>query len=83
VLTCAAVNKTATTATCNGMKLNGLDARLAPTEANTICNAVTGKGYSTANGMGVAATPYLVWNGTTWALGTAGASPMQNVTCNL
>ncbi|HVH45678.1 MAG TPA: hypothetical protein VM925_25160 [Labilithrix sp.] len=81
-LTCAGVNTTATVATCTGMKLNGLDVRLAGVEANMICQAITGKGFSTANGQGTAANPYLVWNGTTWALATTGASPMQNLHCN-
>ena len=57
--------------------------RLGPTEANAVCNAVTGKGYSTANGTATVAAPYFTWTGTTWALSTSGSvSPMQNLTCN-
>jgi hypothetical protein len=83
VLTCTTVSTTATIAACNGMKIDGLDARLAVGEANAVCNAITGKGYATANGLATAAIPYFVWSGTTWALSSAGAaSPMQNIQCN-
>jgi hypothetical protein len=52
-------------------------------EANALCNAVTGGNYSTANGVGAVAAPYMVWTGEAWALKTTGVvSPMQNLTCN-
>jgi hypothetical protein len=81
VLTCATVTTQTSTVTCTGMKVNGLDARLAPAEANVICGAVTGKGYSTASGMGVVAAPFMLWNGSAWALGTGSTSPMNTIVC--
>ena len=81
LLTCAGVSTTATAATCTGAKLNGMEMRLAPTEANMVCNAVTGQGYNTASGLGTA-DPTLRWNGTTWTLSAGTVSPMQNITCN-
>ncbi len=48
VLTCS----TSTATSCSGLKLNGLDVRLGASEANRICNRVTGAGYVTANGLG-------------------------------
>jgi hypothetical protein len=64
------------------MKVNGLDVRLAPTEANVICGAITGKGYSNAGGGGVSANPYMGWDGTRWTVIAGTVAPMQNVTCN-
>jgi hypothetical protein len=81
MLTCTSVSTTATSTTCSGMKLDGVDVRLAPTEANTICGAITGKGYVTGSGAGVVGS-YLAWSGTQWSLGSGSASPMQNLTCN-
>ncbi len=81
-LTCATTTVTATNTTCSGPKINGLDIRLAGIEAQAICNAVTGQGFSTASGMGAAATPYVIWTGTAWTLSSAGATPMQNLNCD-
>ncbi|MEV0183752.1 hypothetical protein AB0I54_31340 [Streptomyces sp. NPDC050625] len=81
-LTCASTSTTTTTASCNGPKINGLDIRLSGIEAQAICNFVTGQGFNTASGMGAAATPYVIWTGTTWALSSAGATPMQNINCD-
>ncbi|MFD8001349.1 hypothetical protein [Streptomyces mirabilis] len=58
-----------------------LDVRLAIGEAAAICNAVTGLGFTSASGGGTAATSYVIWTGTTWALSSAGAAPMQNLNC--
>jgi hypothetical protein len=82
VVTCASNSTAATTVTCTGLKVDGVPTRLAPNEANVICTVVTGKGYNTANGMGVTSGPYLLWNGSGWALSTASTSPMDNLTCN-
>jgi hypothetical protein len=83
VLTCASVSATATIAACNGMKIDGLEARLAPAEADAVCKAITGKTYATANGAATVAAPYFVWSGTTWALSNAGSvPPMQNIQCS-
>jgi hypothetical protein len=81
LLTCSGVSAAATTVTCTGAKLNGMDIRLATTEVNIVCNAVTGQGFSIASGSGVV-DPTLTWNGTTWALSAGTSSPMQNITCN-
>lgn len=81
VLTCTSVSATATAVTCNGMKLNGLDLRLSPVDANVICGAVSGKGYNTANGLGTTSSFVSFTNGT-WAIGTGTVSPMQNLVCN-
>lgn len=81
VLTCTSVTSTATTSVCNGMKVNGLDVRLAPVEANVICGAVTGRGYNTASGLGVV-PQYISWTAGNWAMVSASTSPMNNVTCN-
>lgn len=84
VATCTTTAAAATTVECRGLKLNGLDVRLHPTDANVICQAITGKGYDTASGLGVVAAPYVAWNATatSWELVTSGnVSPMQNLTC--
>ena len=82
VLTCAGTSLTASTATCTGAKLNAVDMRLAPAEANLVCQAITGSGFNSASGAGVAGDPHLTWNGTTWTLGTGTTAPMQNINCN-
>lgn len=81
VVTCTTFTVAGSTSECRGMKLNGVDARLAPTEANVICNAITGKGYNTASGMGVV-SQYIGWTNGAWTLANASTSPMQNLTCN-
>lgn len=82
VVTCGTINTTATTVECRTMKVNGMDVYLGPTEAGVICSGVTGKGYNSASGMGVVASPWLKWSNNAWTIGTGNASPMQNVTCN-
>ncbi|UUN25357.1 hypothetical protein [Streptomyces sp. FIT100] len=71
-----------TTSSCSGPRINGLDIRLAGIEAQAICSAVTGQSFNTASGMGAAVNPYVIWNGTTWALSSAGATPMLNINCD-
>jgi Collagen triple helix repeat (20 copies) len=83
ILTCATTAVTATTASCQGPKLNGLDVRLAVAEATAICNAVTGSGFSSASGSGTAAVPYFIWDGSNWALASAAVTPMLNLNCLL
>lgn len=83
VLGCASTSSAATTVSCQGMKLNGVDVRLAPVEADTICAAITGKGYNSASGIGVVNAPFMTWTAGAWALQTTGSTaPMQNLTCN-
>ena len=81
ILTCTGTSSTATTASCSGMKLNGLDVRLGAPEATAICNAVTGLGFQSGNGVGTSAPDFL-WNGSHWAISSTTASPLQNLTCN-
>jgi len=83
VLTCATTSKTASTASCGGLKLNGLDVRLDFPEGNRICNTVTGANLDTASGAGAASTPHFFWTGTAWALTSGSESPMNNLTCSL
>lgn len=83
VVTCASATVNATVASCTGMKVNGIDARLGAAEASAVCNAITGKGYNSASGSATAATPYMVWTNGAWALQDTGSvAPMQNVHCN-
>lgn len=82
VLTCASVSTTATTATCTGLQIQGHDVRIAAAEANAICQAVTGLGFSSASGSGTATNPYFIWTGTTWALASVATAPMNNLNCN-
>ncbi|MFE5719693.1 hypothetical protein [Streptomyces erythrochromogenes] len=81
-LTCATTTVTATNTSCSGPQINGLDIRLAGIEAQAICNAVTGQGFSTASGSGAAAVPYVIWTGTAWTLSSVGATPMLHLSCN-
>jgi hypothetical protein len=81
LVTCNGITNTATTSACTGMALNGSAVRLASTEANLICAAVTGLGFFTASGAGVA-TPHYFWNGTQWAGSAGTVAPMQNLTCS-
>ncbi|MEA2747343.1 MAG: hypothetical protein QOI41_1486 [Myxococcales bacterium] len=81
VLTCTSTSITATSIGCTGMKLDGVDVRLAPGEANVICNAIDGKAYLTANGASTVSS-YMIWTGTTWAFSSAASrAPMQNLQC--
>ena len=81
-LTCASTNTTASNTTCTGLQINGIDVRLAITEAVAVCNAITGHGFSSAMGLNSAADPHFIWNGTTWELSSINASPMDNLVCN-
>ena len=81
ILTCASTSVTGTIASCQGMKLNGLDIRQDIAEILAVCNAVTGAGFTSANGSGVADVPYFIWNGTNWALASANVPPIDNLNC--
>ncbi|MFF3791251.1 hypothetical protein ACFYXW_14445 [Streptomyces sp. NPDC001981] len=80
-LTCASTNTTASGTTCTGLQINGIDVRLAVTEANAVCNAITGQTYSFAQGVSPVTDPHFIWNGTTWELSSINASPMDNLVC--
>ena len=83
VLTCTTTNTTATLTTCAGLKLNGLDVRLAVSDANRVCNTVTAAGFSSGTGTGNAANPHFIWTGTQWALSSATDAPMSTLNCNI
>jgi hypothetical protein len=83
ILTCASTSVTATSAGCQGMKLNGLDIRLGGAEAREICNAITGAGFNAAAGTPPAEVPYFIWNGSNWALTTALDAPLDDLGCDL
>lgn len=81
LLTCTTVdNASATESICKGLKLNGLDVRLGPNEANTLCMPVTGKGYSSASGIGTVSSA-LAWTNGAWSLVSGNTSPMGNLNC--
>ena len=65
------------------MKLNGLDIRQGIPEVLAICNAITGAGFQSASGAGLAEVPYFIWNGSNWALASANVPPIDNIVCNL
>jgi Collagen triple helix repeat (20 copies) len=84
ILTCASTSApTATTVACQGMKLNGLDISGFFTEANVVCNAVTGATWQTIIFDLPAAVPHFFWNGSNWALSSASASPLRELHCFL
>lgn len=83
ILTCPVTSVTTLASCSGGMKLNGLDVRLGSAEAGAICNAVTGAGFSTASGSGLADVPYFIWNGSNWALASLSVPPMDNLNCHL
>jgi hypothetical protein len=82
ILTCASTSATATSTTCLGLKLNGLDVRALPGEGDAICNVVTGAGEASGGG-GPADVPYFIWNGSTWVLATSPDFALNSLTCNL
>ena len=82
ILTCTSESTAGSITTCNGLKLNGVDVRIAVAEAQRICNTVTGLGFSSASGGGTASTPHFIWNGTNWALSSAADPPMNVLNCN-
>jgi len=82
ILTCASTSATATTTTCNGPKLNGMDIRLDFPEAEAICNVVVGNTSLAAFSTPTPATvPYFIWNGTNWALASTPANRIDGITC--
>ena len=83
ILTCTSTSTTETTATCLGLKLNGMDVRDGPGPANRICDTVTGAAALSGTGQFVAAQPYFTWTGTAWTLLEVDGSPvvMGNLIC--
>jgi hypothetical protein len=84
ILTCASTSVTATSAGCQGMKLNGLDILQAGAEANAICDTVTGAALSSASGFPPVEVPYFIWNGSNWALeANPNQQPLDDLGCFL
>jgi Collagen triple helix repeat (20 copies) len=84
ILTCASTSTSATTTTCSGPLLNGMDIRFGIPEGNAICNVVTGGGFNTIFSNSPPAVPYFIWNGSSWALSsTAISNRIVNLSCNL
>ena len=83
ILTCATSTSGGGLTTCTGLKLNGVDVRIAVAEAQRICLTVTGAGFASASGGGNASTPHFIWNGTNWALSSAVEPPMNTLNCNV
>jgi len=84
ILTCTSTSATATTTTCDGPKLNGLDIRFGIAEANAICHVVTGGGFNFVFSNSPPAVPYFIWNGSSWALSSTAISfRIVSLNCNL
>jgi len=80
ILTCSSTSASASSATCSGAKLNGLDVGLSFASGNRICATVTGGGVS---GMAFGTTGFdlgFFWNGTNWTV-TSGANPVGSFDC--
>ena len=84
ILTCASTNVIANEPGCLGMKLNGLDIGSEDlTPADVVCNALTGASWRLITYGPPAAVPHFIWNGSNWALSSAGVQPMIEVRCML
>ena len=86
ILTCESSSGTATSTTCQGLKLNGSDVTTGPgfPEATAICGAIaTGTPGGVVTISGNAAVPYFIWNGSNWALASDTAPRMSNLLCDV
>jgi len=83
ILTCTTTSTSATNTICQVLKLNGLDVELELPEAARICNTVTGAGFNSGTGSGLADNPHFVWTGTPWALSSTSDAPIDNLNCNI
>ncbi|MEU6220536.1 hypothetical protein ABZ845_23925 [Streptomyces sp. NPDC047022] len=81
-LTCESTITTQNTTQCTQPLLNGLSILAGSAEETAICNAITGMGVASTMALGMAPTPYAIWNGTTWALGSASVTQLFQITCN-
>jgi hypothetical protein len=86
ILTCESSSGTATSTTCQGLKLNGSDVTTRPgfPEATAICGVIaTGTPGGVVTISGNAAVPYFIWNGSNWALASDTAPRMSNLLCDV
>jgi hypothetical protein len=76
ILTCASVSEPAgaINTDCNGPKLNGMDINFGVAEGIAICSVVGQPLFITNVNGSLAATPYFVFNGSNWALSSAGGA---------
>jgi hypothetical protein len=81
ILTCTSASGTASATSCAGPQLNGMDIRNGFPELIEFCTAVAGDHGGTGTGSGVAADPHFIWTGSSWALSSASANRMVNVSC--
>ena len=84
ILSCASSSGTATSTTCVGPLLNGMQIEVGFGELITICDAVSG-GFTAAgiSGPSAATVPYFIWNGSNWALSSlVGPTGATNIFCN-
>ena len=82
ILTCVSTSASATSVSCEGMRLNGLDILDQQVAWNAICNAVTGGAFGGAHGFG-APGPFFTWNGSNWVLFLGSGANTQGLTCAL
>jgi collagen triple helix repeat protein len=83
ILSCASSSGTATSTTCVGPMLNGMQIEVGFGELITICNAVGGVPFGAMGGTSAATAPYFVWNGSNWALSSsAGPTAATNMFCD-
>jgi hypothetical protein len=86
IVTCASTGANTTTATCQGIKLNGLSINGIPNfvaNGNAVCHAATGGNWAVVVFDPVAPGPQFTWNGSNWTIAPASAQPMRDLSCFL
>jgi hypothetical protein len=63
--------------------LNGITIGYTGVEANAICNAVTGAGFTFAGGLLSAPGPRFIWNGSNWVITSTTGLSLERVGCSL
>ena len=82
ILACTATSGNATSTTCNGPTLNGMDIRFGIAEAEAICKVIFGNtNFAISTAPTAAKVPYFIWNGTNWALASTAASRIDVIQC--
>jgi hypothetical protein len=83
ILSCASSSGTATSTTCVGPMLNGMQIEVGFAELITICDAVGGISAGGMSGTSTATLPYFIWNGSSWALSSSvGPIAATNLFCD-
>jgi Collagen triple helix repeat (20 copies) len=81
ILTCTSTSVNATSASCGGIKLNGLDIAREGDASTVVCNAVTGSDWI-ARAFNAAPTfPNFTWNGSNWVLSSAAPNIVTSLIC--